>query len=100
MSNYLSTTMIAKKHGINSKDLIEYLIKQNYIYRENKDLKLSQKGKALDAKYRSKDGGTWIVWKEDSLDNIINRSSKPVKLTYSEVFNNDTNNILKQIINL
>ena len=69
---YKSTTSIAREKEIDSKQFIEYLISEGYVYRDiNNSLTLSEKGESLQAKYRSKDNAIWIIWPDGSLDEII-----------------------------
>ena len=67
--NYLSTTMIARNHGIEKpKEFIEYLQTISIILRdENNQLLLSNEALKLGAIYKTSESGTWIVWPEDVL---------------------------------
>jgi len=73
-NKYFSTTIIAKSHDISPKPYVfDMLLEQKLIYKDGKHYKLTESGVQIGGKYRRNENNIqWIVWKEHSLDDLIN----------------------------
>ena len=66
MKKMLSTSSLAKKHSISTKELFGYFAKNGFIEKRDDSWLLSDKGKAIGGEYReSKQYGKYIVWPEN-----------------------------------
>lgn len=71
----ISTTALAKIHGITAKELFSYMSEHAYIRKENNSWILEDRGKEKGGQYKeSKQYGKYIVWPEDLEINISSSS--------------------------
>ncbi|WP_122893465.1 AAA family ATPase [Arcobacter peruensis] len=70
---YLSTSAIARRHNIQAKpNLFDKLLELNLLYKDDKAYRLTSEGKKTGGKYRNNEKGEeWVVWEENSLNEII-----------------------------
>lgn len=70
----VSTTVLSKSMGMQSKELFELLNKNEWIYRKDKSWKLTSKGQQSGGSMKTfvKDGNNvdYIAWPEDIVDRI------------------------------
>lgn len=65
MAKKISTTQLAKKHGLQTKELFGLLNAKSYIVRNNDQWELTEKGSKAGGDYRDGAHGPYIVWPED-----------------------------------
>jgi ATP-dependent DNA helicase DinG len=71
-SDYLSTTALAKRYGINQKILYDYFVKIGWTEKKGNDRKLSELGKKYGGKYKTLNKKHfWIVWPSNILKDEI-----------------------------
>lgn len=88
--NFKSTSAIARQYEIKaSPDFFDYLVSKQLLVRENKRYILTPKGVSLGGTYKTKpnNGGTWVAWKEHSLDSIAREYKAISKNTEYQTLN-------------
>ena len=87
--DYLSTTIIAKRHGIiDSKKFIDYLVEISLLTKdENGRLLLSDKAKEIGGIYKTAESGTWIVWPKNALKSYLEEFVQKfnIQLNYKQI---------------
>jgi len=77
----ISTTQLAKKYNISSKELFIYLEKKSYIVYKDRSWTLTSKGKKIGGDYKeSKQYGKYIVWPENlELKDLSSKKATDIK---------------------
>lgn len=67
---YLSTTALSKTMGMHSKELLELLVKKDWIVRENESWKLTDQGVRIGGIIKNGKYCEYIAWREDTVDKL------------------------------
>lgn len=87
--DYLSTTMLAKEEGLDSKEFISFLEESKILYRDDKSLRLTQEAISLGGTYKISEKGKWIIWPKNALLNLINQFNSLLNQDYRiDILNN------------
>jgi hypothetical protein len=87
--DYLSTTMLAKEQGLDSKEFISFLEESKIIYRDEKSLRLTQEAISLGGTYKISEKGKWIIWPKNALLYLINQFNSLLNQDYKiDILNN------------
>ena len=78
----ISTTALAKQHGISSDFLLEYLLASDYVRRTDTSLELTERGVGIGGTYIEYENGKGVGWFESCLDEIIKSRRWPVAVKY------------------
>ena len=83
-ASLLSTTAAAKKHNVSAKYLLAHLISNNYLRKENRLTRLTDKGVSIGGSYREYEGGkSSPIWPDKNISEIIKRTDWPVDISRS-----------------
>lgn len=73
-----STSATARQHLIDPKALLGFLLREHYLEKQLGRHHLTARGLAIGGSYHECADGTWPVWREGSLDAIIQNAAWPV----------------------